>query len=100
VAAETENQICPLCGSRARYSVVDRQREHVQCGSCGEYVLWEAAERSLEGCASTMLEHFAAQVRATTDPTHIYVIRPARSDETPAEIMGEALARSEAFSKQ
>src|SRR5574343_194593 len=89
---------CPLCHSSASFNVVDMRRKHLRCQTCGEFVLWRAAERRLQSSAAQTLEMLSREARNTTDKNYLYVIRGPSSDSAPhVDLQGEALPREDAL---
>ena len=90
---------CPLCRSTAAFSTLDTRRKHIACQSCGEFVLWRAAEAQLSRCAEQTLEKFSEEVKRTTNEEYIYVIRGRNEDTLPhVDLHGECMPKSTALS--
>ena len=89
---------CPLCHSNASFSAIDTRRKHLRCPTCGEFVLWRAAEGRLQRSAAQTLEMFSREARSTTNKDYLYVIRGSSSDSPPhVDLQGEALPRAAAL---
>lgn len=92
------NQPCPLCGQTAKFAQIDSVRKHFRCPQCTEFLLWADAELSLPQRAPFVREGLAAEVKNTTDPNSLYVIRQRFPDSAPhIDLEGRSLPRSQAL---
>ena len=89
---------CPLCRRSALVASIDLHRKHYKCSACGEFVVLRSAERRLAKAASTTLERYANEVRATTNPDYIYVIAgPTPDAPAHVDLQGESRLRADAL---